>query len=295
LTITGRNVGNYDEKYGLFKQNFGIIANLKMDDVTINFAYDQKNVLTNIGAVCGINYGSLDEIDAAGTIYVYRNSSNVGGLVGVNNGSIQFSRFGTYQYISVIEGYGDIGGLAAINGGSARVITCGTQNSIIRQIYIGGDHSTGGLVALNYSVIQNSANSATVIGNGDVGGIAGRNLWATASIELCDNFGTVEYQNSTESRSVGGIVAYQAAGVITGCRNAAAIIYTGPWNESRDLAPKIGQLVGHRGGGSVNGTCGGWVDKGSLHTVTWKGGLFNLVKYSHDQAQYVTNGAVGLN
>ena len=89
-----------------------------------------------------------------------------------------------------------------------------------------------------------------------------------------ENYGQVAYLWATTSRSVGGIVGYLCSGKVTNSRNYGLVKIYNNTSESRELAPKMGQIVGHSdvdGTTSGNGNYGS-VDIGNLKTVTWKGG-----------------------
>jgi hypothetical protein len=57
----------------------------------------------------------------------------------------------------------------------------------------------------------------------------------------------------------------------------------------------MAQIVGRRVSGAAvynNNTCNGSVDQGNLHSFQY-GGFLGIGKKTHNQAMYVSNGAIG--
>jgi hypothetical protein len=228
MTISGRTIGGSAANFGLFEINYGFITNLYMSNIFINIDGNQASVWSNVGAVCGINEGSIRFVRASGSYYMSRNYSTRGGIVGENR-----NRVFSCESSGLLESCGDIGGIAGQNYYDGSILSSTVLNCQIRHYFVDNNHS------------------------------------------------------------VGGIVGYQHSGGIFRCTNASSVSYIGAWSDSRDLAPRMGQLVGHLASGSVGGFLLGSVNQGSLHTESWKGGFLWFTTYTHNQAQYVSNGYAG--
>ena len=90
----------------------------------------------------------------------------------------------------------DISGVSlfAITGETALVKNVAVTNS-----YFCGDYNNSAVVGINYGTVSGCFNEATLIGDGQIGGIVGRNL---GLVELCGNTGAI----TGGMTSIGGIV-----------------------------------------------------------------------------------------
>ena len=79
----------------------------------------------------------------------------------------------------------DISGVSlfAITGETALV-----KNITVTNSYFCGDYNNSAVVAINYGTVSGCFNEATLIGDGQIGGIVGRNL---GLVELCGNTGAI--------------------------------------------------------------------------------------------------------
>jgi len=196
------------------------------------------------GVVKNLNLANVDITGGEGT----------GAVVGRNEG-------GLIKHVSsdgIIRGTTDLGGLAGSQSSSstiinshsdATVIATGTDNvgglvgtnddSLIKNSFntgsVLGDFSVGGLVGLNMGdgEIENSYNIGIVVGNEEVGGLVGTN-----------EEGTIENTYSTGSvkgdSSVGGLVGHNLDSIITSFSSGAVVGIS-----------DVGGLVGLDTGGSV--------------------------------------------
>jgi hypothetical protein len=136
-------------------------------------------------------------------------------------------------------------------------------------------------------------NYSNVWGRGDVGGIAGT-IGDGGYPWHSTNYGHIGYLWSSNNRSVGGIVGCMTGGKVYYCTNYGTIKYYNNSSSSRELAPSMGQIIGHKAGGSVSDNiCSGSVDIGTLHTEKWASGFLNLGTSTHNRAQYAGNRAIG--
>jgi hypothetical protein len=146
--------------YGLFGNNFGTIMNLQVTGDML-FPVDYVGPWTNIGIVAGENNGKIINVHAGGKLFVYRERSILGGIVGRNYGLIDGSSFGiagSETQSSYIESFGDVGGIAGDNlyGG---IIKDSVVSGVIIGHYIAHtpNNFIGGIVGYSHSaVILNS-------------------------------------------------------------------------------------------------------------------------------------------
>jgi filamentous hemagglutinin family protein len=201
------------------------------DGVVRNFTLADGAATSSAGAVgllAGINYGTMVNVGATGTV----NSSGdanavVGGLVGENFGRIEQSWAGAN-----INGAGQIGGLAGLNDGridrsfaTGRATAAdaqstvgglvGTNDGVISRSYafefLNGGATIGGLVGSNTGSIRQSyaASRLTPGANSTMGGIAGTNNGKIAANVFWNS------QSSGASAGVGSGTAMASASGLT--------------------------------------------------------------------------------
>lgn len=111
------------EYVGWVHENYGTIKNLNFDDVSITGDVWHQGDWVYVGTVCGINRagGILSDITVEGTeISVNRNLSKVGGITGVNQGTVSSCGFGKVLSLQIpsIFTNGDMGGICGENTGT---------------------------------------------------------------------------------------------------------------------------------------------------------------------------------
>ena len=207
-----------------------------------------------IGGLVGHNYSSGNILGSHATSDVTGASYNVGGLVGANNGLVDFDYAGNiddcYATGTVTGATGDnVGGLVGQNyyGAVTRSHATGVINS--------SSNDVGGLVGHNYySTISNSYAMGTVTGAADnVGGLVGHN-W------ISNITGSYAAGAVTGAATVGGLVGY------TWRSNTTGSYATGFVRASGD---NVGGLVGVLQGGMVD-NCYSW---GAVNGDRYVGGL----------------------
>lgn len=203
-----------------------------------------------IGLFRYIEAGALVcDLHVKGELSSTDSSNKIGGIVGINAGTIRNCSFD-----GNITGVGITGGIVGLNGTNGAVTNCeatGTINSM---------HTVGGIVGQNLGVITDCKNFATVNGDAqwlelesnddtqvtvsslwkdvqeevadgsDIGGIAGLSDGIIASSE---NHGVIGYQHA--GRNVGGIVGRQSGEVIL-CTNDGKI------SGKQDVGGIVGQF-----------------------------------------------------
>ncbi|HLG81047.1 MAG TPA: S8 family serine peptidase, partial [Bradyrhizobium sp.] len=211
--VDGLTVNTTGVLSGLFGQNDGTIRNLGLTNVSISNFWSGQDDNAYVGALSGINNGSIINTFATGTVASNSTSSlapDTGGLVGMNAGSISQS----HADVSVTDtstGIGTfLGGLVGFNLGvieqsyAAGPVTnasnspgadvgglVGANELTITGSYASGPVNggaaagTGGLAGLNdqgASITQSYA-VGTVSGKGDVGGLIGTNAGTVTPFE----------------------------------------------------------------------------------------------------------------
>ncbi len=155
------------------------------------------------GLVGGNGYhGTITNSYATGTV---SGDSSVGGLVGVNGGTIT----NCYADGDSVSGNSSVGGLVGVNGWrleGATITDCYSTGNVA------GDREVGGLVGYNYyGTITNCYATGGVEGEYDVGGLVGRNQ--VGSISNCYSISDV---NGVDD--VGGLVGKNSSdGIISNC------------------------------------------------------------------------------
>jgi hypothetical protein len=153
---------------------------------------------SNVGILVGVNEGTVSNSFTQGDV----TGGYAGGLVGTNKGTVtQSSARG-----EVTSSYGTVGGLVGYNyrGAISRCFATG----VIR-----GGQGVGGLVGLNYSgSISESFATGQVIGSGYTGGLLGENY--SGSVSNCYACGEVTSKGETTS-GIGGLIGSNS-GTVSG-------------------------------------------------------------------------------
>ena len=137
---------------------------------------DSNNQL-DVGGLIGINYGSVNDSYARVEVNSNNYDPSVGGLVGENRGQISNSY--SLGHVSAISSgsLGEIGGLVGLNSGA---INNSFSEGDVSVTNFQQGVAAGGLVgANNYGDIDNSFASGSVNGVGSVGGLVGSNIFRT--------------------------------------------------------------------------------------------------------------------
>ena len=271
-------IGFIRRSHGATIQNltFGSVE-IRMNNSAVSFTRE-----ISIGTIAGKMDGGMIENCKVGSLRIYSEAhlasnvyANMGGIVGVNSGTINNS---SVNYCG-ISGLGNISGIAGKN--TSNISNCMVNNSSI-SLYYG---TAGGIVGKNENAVEGCEVNNTTIScyngypsdlpqyypsehNAMIGGICGWNTGIIRNVENEDNPSYIVVNNST-------------------------ISYAGGRTESRSFAPEMGLLCG-RSTNNVTGTVTETsINKGNLRTITWKGGFLNLVTYSWDQGQFAGNRDIG--
>lgn len=248
-----------------------------------NSAVTSAGTLKGLGGVVGDNTdkGKIHFVDSLGVTNGGMESSNVGGVVGINDG-ILYSAYNE----SIVSGNQYVGGIGGKNTNSVTNVVNATrvtgkdyvQNGTIYQssMYIGGLVGTNG-TANNNGTIENGRNNGEITGNQYVGGLVGSNATGSTLKNLVNDSSA----SITGEQYVGGI-AGSNAGTITATNEDAE-------EESDTLLINRGTITGQQ---YVGGVAGVNKDGGRIENTNNDVELF--VKDSTKPAQYF-GGVAGVN
>ncbi|MEX8518616.1 MAG: GLUG motif-containing protein [Leptothrix sp. (in: b-proteobacteria)] len=237
---------------------------------------------SNIGGLVGYNNATVSASDASGAVSA--SGSNVGGLVGNNDAGGSIS---TGHSTGNITGFTSVGGLAGVNRGSISDSQADTGTVSAGNFW--GGSSAGGLVGYNTGTISGSTAAVAVTATGSgVGGLVGTadagnisSSHATGAVAGTDNVGgLVGYSRAAISGSdaignvsgsgsnVGGLVgnndsggsistSYADIGVVAGNSNVGGLVGNNAGNVANSHASgavtsngdNVGGLVGNNNSG----------------------------------------------
>lgn len=175
---------------GLIGSNSGTVSTSSLkNEANITVTASGSNIVSNIGGLIGVNTGDItggrdendgyykDQIYNNGTITVTGNGQNIGGLFGTNSAEVTAA----YNTGAIMAGGStNVGGIAGYNTGTLdqvfnTVITGVNANGSTQYGSITSGTSVGGIVGSNAGIVSNAYNTTGVIGNRNVGLIAGSN------------------------------------------------------------------------------------------------------------------------
>ena len=169
FTIRGFGAGTnnlFVPSHALFSSNHGVIKNLNLTEVNMRTTVN-ASLPSNVGALVGINEGTILNVNVSGSIYNAA-SPSIGGIVGINWGIIQNARFS-----GTIEGYGTIGGIAGGNRLGGHITNSSVTGATIRHILTSndrGNHSVGGIVghSVDSTMIAVTVTNTTISNIGQI-------------------------------------------------------------------------------------------------------------------------------
>ena len=189
--IARSNVGNSDIAGGIAGANYGTIS----DVISESAVTSSGNNAAALGGVVGHNYegGTISDAESLGLINGTTTganfSNNVGGIAGINEGSVSW----VYNE-GLVFGDSNVGGIAGDNSG--------TINSAVNVGTVSGDTDfTGGLAGKNSGTISSGRNTGEIYGGNHVGGMVGDN----AEIGILQNLSNAIFASIHGDTYVGGI------------------------------------------------------------------------------------------
>ncbi|MBR1925764.1 MAG: hypothetical protein IJ837_02790 [Clostridia bacterium] len=164
---------------GIVGELFGTLNITTMKNVSVTDDFGSTNVGGFVGKVASggiINYTSNE---AARQITVSGNSENIGGYVGVNDGTINFVFDGNYDTTTLSpkgETAQNAGGIVGYNKGIINAEINGNNQFGVTSTNTNANSTTGGIAGLNEGQIEKAIiSNISVSGTNYVGGVAGLN------------------------------------------------------------------------------------------------------------------------
>ena len=262
-SISGLFINRLGESgVGLFGQSTGEISNVGLVDMNV-YGY------SNIGGLIGSNYGSVNYTHTTGNVIA--DGTKVGGLIGYNSGRVSYS----YSLSDVIGGLNYLQG----NGGYVAGLVGYNDHNTISYSYstgsVSGNYNEAGLVAYNFAgtILSCYSTSNVVGGDGSAagnGGLVGYNRGGV----VINSYAT---GNTSGSWKVGALVGFQSEG--------ANVINSYATGEASASGSKAGGLVGGTYSGNVINSfaLGAASSSGAVGGIEGQNGLegYNLASISN--------------
>lgn len=206
---------------GLVGTNDGGLANSFSDSAVTVDTNVTSGTSVGLGGVVGVNTekGNVQYVDSLGvTNGGATGSSNIGGIIGTNNGNM----YSGYNE-SIVSGKDNVGGIIGENDGGInytveedRTVTWskGTVENVVNATGVTGTgNNVGGLLGTNIGSVENGRNNGTIAGNEYVGGLVGDNASKNSVLTNLVNDSSAAI---TGERYVGGIAGSNAGTITTG-------------------------------------------------------------------------------
>ncbi|MCL1605517.1 hypothetical protein M3079_05920 [Phascolarctobacterium sp. ET69] len=206
---------------GLVGKNDGGLANSFSDSAVTVDTNVTSGTSVGLGGVVGVNTekGNVQYVDSLGvTNGGATGSSNIGGIIGTNNGNM----YSGYNE-SIVSGKDNVGGIIGENDGGInytveedRTVTWskGTVENVVNATGVTGTgNNVGGLLGTNIGSVENGRNNGTIAGNEYVGGLVGNNASKNSVLTNLVNDSSAAI---TGERYVGGIAGSNAGTITTG-------------------------------------------------------------------------------
>ena len=183
--VTGKadTTGTLSGTGGIFGENTGIIKYSSLK----NEVKGEVSGVNNVGGLIGINSGTIaGGRDDANTYYKYQiynngtitatdNGSNIGGLIGYNKNGSLTAGYNTGNIVA--GGSTNVGGIVGNNEGIVKEVF----NTIAGNGSVKGNVNVGGLIGTNSGTLSNAYSTSFVEGNTDVGNVVGDNTSGTVT------------------------------------------------------------------------------------------------------------------
>lgn len=215
---------------GLVGTNNGGLANSFSDSAVTVDTNVTSGTSVGLGGVVGVNTekGNVQYVDSLGvTNGGATGSSNIGGIIGTNNGNM----YSGYNE-SIVSGANNVGGIIGTNAEGKKV------ENVVNATGVEGKDNVGGLVGVNSGSVTNGRNNGTITGTNYVGGMVGSNAQGAILTNLVnDSSAAIEGENY-----VGGIAGTNA-GTIT-AQNQSNLINRGSITGQNYVGGVAGENIG---------------------------------------------------
>lgn len=216
--ISGLRFEKDGSRQGLFRI---VSEGAVIQDLEVSGTITPGGTASLIGGIAGVNRGSIKGCSFDGTV---AGIENVGGIVGHNeaSGSVHGCRFS-----GSVQAEHQSGGIAGKNDGI--LSGCSSTGEVNTVLVTPSQQSVEGFLNRRFDLSQISQDDFVNLTN--LGGIAGEN---TGILEECSNSGPVGYRST--GYNVGGVTG-KSSGFVSGCSNSADV------NGRRDVGGIVGQLI----------------------------------------------------
>ena len=208
FTISNLTISNGSTDTGFFAVLRGTVQNLNFVGGSVTSTHVGNS---RTGVLAGYNYGTISGVSAGVSVLADNgNYDNVGGLVGLNNGTIQNS-----SATGKTDGGGGndlVGGLVGYNIG-----TIGNSYATGKVIGGAGNDRIGGLVGVVASIIQSSYATGKVdggAGNDWVGGLVGQAYNLVRSVTIQNSYSLGDVNGGEGADKVGHLLGGKSTGGI---------------------------------------------------------------------------------
>lgn len=199
---------------GLVGTNNGGLANSFSDSAVTVGINVTGGTSAGLGGVVGVNTekGNVQYVDSLGvTNGGATGSSNIGGIIGINNGNM-YSGFNE----SIVSGKDKVGGIIGNNTGTVtNIVNASSVDGFDTENASGTmaeSNYVGGLVGSNSGSVTNGRNNGTITGTNYVGGMVGSNAQGATLTNLVNDSSAA----ITGEQYVGGIAGSNAGTITTG-------------------------------------------------------------------------------
>lgn len=194
---------------------------------------------------------SIKNLNVVGNIIPTGSASSVGGIVGVNSGSIRDCTF-----LGSVRGESSVGGIAGSNKESGTVIGCSSSG------FIYGKSATGGIVGYNTGLLLKCDNSAGINLTNPESSLSFSDIAAEGILDsyLYSDSDNGEYDILDNCTDSGGIVGY-SGGIVQSCVNSGDVGYP---HVGYNMGGVAGRQSGYLAGCSNKGTVNGRKDVGGI-------------------------------
>lgn len=198
-TISGINIEEKGSQIGLFRYigESGVVSNLNAAGAVVPTGSQEE-----IGGIAGVNYGTIQKCYFEGTVC---GVETVGAIAGRNQSSGQILNCSSNALVMATD---NTGGVAGVNNG---IIDDCINKSRINIEELETELDLGGIDLGTLNLTQR------VVSRNNTGGIAGK---STGVISNCRNYGEIGFAHT--GYNVGGIAGSQS-GVLFGCSNDGMI------------------------------------------------------------------------
>ena len=208
-TVAGLSVTRAGSRLGLFRT---IGAEGRVHDLKVEGRVLPEGTREYVGGLCGVNEGTIKDCSFSGEV---RGRNNVGGLIGENRGTATGCGFD-----GLVCGEHQVGGIAGRNAGM--LFNCENRGAVNTEEITPTGENSFDLSAFSQDDFVDLSNIA---------GVAGEN---TGSVRFCRGKGDVGWRYT--GYNVGGVVG-KNSGFVDNCRSECAV------EGRRDVGGVVGQSV----------------------------------------------------